>query len=87
MDRKPEDGCKIQNSANGRSGIMMQLKLVKSARHEASVHAGGNNSTIDTVEDEGAVTDDNGQVLLCLVLLCYSVIYYLTPYLLLLAVC
>lgn len=31
IDRKPENGCEIQNSACGRSGIMMRLKLVKSA--------------------------------------------------------
>jgi hypothetical protein len=62
MDRKPEDGAEIQNSADGYSGIMMRLKLVKSACHEASVHAGGNNTGIasGTVEEEGAVDDENG---------------------------
>jgi Transposase IS4 len=34
MDRKPEAGCEIQNSACGRSGVMLQLRLVKSAREE-----------------------------------------------------
>ena len=29
MDRKPENGCEIQNAADGVSGIMMRLKLVK----------------------------------------------------------
>jgi hypothetical protein len=29
QDRKPENGCEIQNAADGVSGIMMQLKLVK----------------------------------------------------------
>jgi hypothetical protein len=29
IDRKPEDGCDIQNAACGCSGVMMQLKLVK----------------------------------------------------------
>ena len=29
IDRKPENGCEIQNSACGRSGVMLRLKLVK----------------------------------------------------------
>jgi hypothetical protein len=31
MDQKPENGCEIQNSACGRSGVMIHLKLVKTA--------------------------------------------------------
>jgi hypothetical protein len=31
MERKPNNGCEIQNSACGKSGIMMRLKLVKTA--------------------------------------------------------
>jgi Transposase IS4 len=31
MERKPDNGCEIQNSACGKSGIMMRLKLVKTA--------------------------------------------------------
>jgi hypothetical protein len=31
MDRKPENGCKIQNSACGRSSVRIHLKLVKTA--------------------------------------------------------
>ena len=31
IDRKPENGCEIQNSACGRSGVMLRLKLVKGA--------------------------------------------------------
>ncbi len=31
IDHKPENGCKIQNSACGRSGVMLRLKLVKGA--------------------------------------------------------
>jgi hypothetical protein len=30
IDRKPENGCEIQNAADGRSGIMIRLRLVKS---------------------------------------------------------
>jgi hypothetical protein len=31
IDRKPENGCEIQNAACGTSGVMLQLHLVKSA--------------------------------------------------------
>jgi hypothetical protein len=34
IDRKPENGCEIQNSGCGRSGIMLRLKLVKTAEEE-----------------------------------------------------
>jgi hypothetical protein len=30
MERKPENGCEIQNCCDGKSGIMMQLCVVKS---------------------------------------------------------
>ena len=35
IDRKPENGCEIQNAADGVSGIMMPLKLVKTPSEEA----------------------------------------------------
>ena len=35
IDRKPENGCGIQNSACGRSGIMLRLQLVTTADDEA----------------------------------------------------
>ena len=34
VDRKPENGCEIQDSCDGKSNIMMRLKLVKSAATE-----------------------------------------------------
>ena len=34
IDRKPEAGCEIQNSACGQSGVMLQLKIVKTAEEE-----------------------------------------------------
>ena len=34
IDRKPENGCEIQSAACGRSGIMIRLKLVKTADEE-----------------------------------------------------
>ena len=34
MDREPEHGCEIQSACDGMCGIMMRLKLVKSAAFE-----------------------------------------------------
>ena len=36
IDRKPEDGCKMQNSCCATTGIMLRLKLVKSPVEEAN---------------------------------------------------
>jgi hypothetical protein len=36
IDRKPENGCEIQNSACGTSGVMLRLKLVKTAEEEGA---------------------------------------------------
>ena len=44
IDRKPENGCEIQNAACGRSGVMIRLKIVKTAEEE----------------NASAVTDDDG---------------------------
>lgn len=35
IDRKPENGCEIHNTACGRSGVMLRLRLVKTAAEEA----------------------------------------------------
>ena len=34
IDRKPESGCEIQNSACGKSGVMLRLKIVKHVESE-----------------------------------------------------
>jgi Transposase IS4 len=34
MDRKPEDGCEIWSCCDGRSGIMLQIMVVKSAEEK-----------------------------------------------------
>ena len=34
IDRKPENGCEIQNAACGHSGVMIRLKIVKTAEEE-----------------------------------------------------
>ena len=44
IDRKPENGCEIQNPACGCSGVMIQLKVLKTAEEE----------------NASAVTDDDG---------------------------
>ena len=36
IDRKPDNGCKIQDVAHGRSKIMIRLKLVKTETEEAA---------------------------------------------------
>ena len=35
MNRRPDNGAEIQNSACGQSRIMMQLRIVKSTMNEA----------------------------------------------------
>jgi hypothetical protein len=37
IDRKPENGCEIQNAACGMSGVMLQLKLVKGIQNKSSL--------------------------------------------------
>ena len=44
IDRKPENACEIQNAACGHSGVMIRLKIVKTAEEE----------------NASAVTDDDG---------------------------
>ena len=44
IDRKQENGCEIQNAACGHSGVMIRLKIVKTAEEE----------------NASAVTDDDG---------------------------
>ena len=41
MDRKPENGCEIQDAACGDSGIMIRLKLVKTSNEEEEEGGGG----------------------------------------------
>lgn len=45
IDRKPENGCEIQNAACGRSGIMLKLSVVTTAEYEKSA-AGGNDADL-----------------------------------------
>ena len=43
IDRKPENGCEIQTAACGRSGVMIRLKIVKTAEED--------NAGVVTVDD------------------------------------
>ena len=58
IDRKPEDGCEIQNACCGKSGIMMQLKLVRTSAGEVAVAVAQQQQH----EEAGAVADANGYV-------------------------
>ena len=51
IDRKPENGCEIQSAACGRSGIMIRLKLVKTADEE------DRRQQEDQTQDTGAEDD------------------------------
>jgi Transposase IS4 len=55
MDRKPEDGCEIQDACCGKSAILMQIKLVKTARANQQAQAGQQQA-----DAGGAVADENG---------------------------
>ena len=57
IDRKPEDGCEIQNACCGKTGIMMQLRLVRTQAGERAVQRGQQQQQ---QEDAGAVADENG---------------------------
>ena len=37
IDRKPENGCEIQNLACGESGVMLRLKLVKKFKRKLNM--------------------------------------------------
>ena len=38
IDQKPENGCEIQKSACGISGVMLRLRLVKTAEERETEH-------------------------------------------------
>ena len=45
IDRKPENGCEIQNSACSESGLMLRLLLVKSEEY-SDLHTQDNNECL-----------------------------------------
>jgi hypothetical protein len=64
IDRKPENGCEVQKAACGRSGIMLQLQLVKTAYHEATASTMGLSSwsiwsSLGTAKDDRIVCADS----------------------------
>ena len=46
IDRKPENGCEIQDAACGRSGVMIQLKVVKTATEQATIEIQGEDNNL-----------------------------------------
>jgi Transposase IS4 len=46
IDRKPENGCEIQNAACAKSGVMIRLKLVKTAEEERTHTQEGNDGLL-----------------------------------------
>ena len=46
IDRKPENGCEIQDSCCGVSGIMMRLKIVKEEEDYSSTDTEGEGAVI-----------------------------------------
>ena len=68
FDWKPEDGCEIQNACCGKSGIMMQLRLVRTAAGEAEAERA--QEPQPAAEGDGAVPDANGYDSLLLVCCC-----------------
>ena len=47
IGRKPENGCEIQNSSCGESGVMIQLKLVKKIQEEVKAELGKESGNVD----------------------------------------
>jgi hypothetical protein len=58
---KPDNGCEIQNSDDGRSGVMLQLKLSATATDEHSRAAAQDMATNTSISD---VTDSHGTLVL-----------------------
>ena len=56
LERKPENGCEVQNACDGKSGIMMRLKIVKKPETEALYVAAQTQAT-PSVEDLGHGTE------------------------------
>jgi len=83
IDRKPEDGCEIQNACDGVSGIMMQLKMVKTQAHEtaareetAAAHAAAIAGYADARDAAAQIQDVNGYV----ASLCVCIIFFHSDY-------
>ena len=57
IERKPDNGAEIQNLADVASGIMLRLKIVKSAAEEEAITA----AAADEDDDEDVVTDEGGK--------------------------
>jgi hypothetical protein len=57
IERKPDNGAEIQNLADVASGIMLRLKIVKSAAEEEAIAA----AAADEDDDEDVAADEGGK--------------------------
>ncbi len=57
IERKPDNGAEIQNLADVASGIMLRLKIVKSAAEEEAIAT----AAADEDEDEDVAADEAGK--------------------------
>jgi hypothetical protein len=57
IERKPDNGAEIQNLADVASGIMLRLKIVKSAAEEEAIAA----AAADEDDDKDVVADEGGK--------------------------
>ena len=57
IERKPDNGAEIQNLADVALGIMLRLKIVKSAAEEEAIAA----AAADEDDDEDVVTNEGGK--------------------------
>jgi Transposase IS4 len=71
IDRKPENGCEIQNVCCGRSGVMLQIKIVKTSKEQQLISLEQTREEREQDrEREGAAEDEStglphGAVVLC----------------------
>jgi hypothetical protein len=57
IERKPDNGAEIQNLADVASGIMLRLKIIKSAAKEEAIAA----ATANEDDDEDVAADEGGK--------------------------
>jgi hypothetical protein len=62
LKRKPDNGGKIQNLANVASGIMLHLKVVKSAKEEKAISTNATATNEDKDDSNDNAADKGGKV-------------------------
>ncbi len=61
LERKPNNGGKIQNLANVASGIVLHLKVVKSAKEEKAISTNATAANEDKDDSNKDATDGGGK--------------------------